>query len=162
MPTIARFTHISLEQYTKDMAPWPAPMPLEEIPIPKRATAGSAGYDFICPVDVTLTPGQKVMIPSGIRCEMENGWVLLLFIRSSLGAKMGLRLSNAVGVIDSDYAFADNEGHIFVPLVCGDTPVTLTAGQRIFQGVLLPYGTAEEEEAFAQRTGGFGSTGSGK
>ncbi len=162
MPTIARFTHITPAQYAKDTASWPSSMPLEEIPLPRRATAGSAGYDFICPVDVTLAPHQQVLLPSGIRCEMTPGWVLLLFIRSSLGAKMGLRLSNTVGVIDSDYAFADNEGHILIALTGGDQPVTLTAGQRICQGVLLPYGTAEEDADFAPRTGGFGSTGTGK
>lgn len=159
MNPIARFTHVSEKQYRKDIASFPHALPLDEIPLPRRATAGSAGYDFVCPADVTLAPGGSALIPTGIRCEMETGWVLLLFIRSSLGAKMGLRLSNSVGVIDSDYAFADNEGHILLALTCGGKPVTLTAGQRVCQGVLLPFGTAEEDTAFAERTGGFGSTG---
>ncbi len=159
MKPIARFTHVSDAQYRKDTASFPHALPLAEIPLPRRATAGSAGYDFVCPTDVTLAPGEKALLPTGIRCEMTPGWVLLLFIRSSLGAKMGLRLSNSVGVIDSDYAFADNEGHILVALTCGDRAVTLTAGQRICQGVLVPFGTAEEDIGFAERTGGFGSTG---
>lgn len=159
MNPIARFTHVTEKQYTRDAAAFPHALPLAEIPLPRRATAGSAGYDFVCPAEVTLAPGERVLIPTGVRCEMAAGWVLLLFIRSSLGAKMGLRLSNGVGVIDGDYAFAENEGHILLALTCGDKPVTLSAGQRICQGVLVPFGTAEEDNAFAQRTGGFGSTG---
>lgn len=107
----------------------------------------------MCPANVTLAPGDKTLIPTGIRCEMEPGWVLLLFIRSSLGAKMGLRLSNSVGVIDSDYAFADNEGHILLALTCGDKPVTLTAGQRVCQGCWCPSARRRKTTPLPQEPG---------
>jgi dUTP pyrophosphatase len=135
-------------------------LPLPEVPLPRRATAGSAGYDFVSPVTVTLAPGGDALIPTGIRAEMEPGWVLMLFPRSSLGFRHGVRLSNTTGIIDSDYAFAKNEGHIMVKLRNpSENPVTIGRGERFCQGIFLPYGTAEEDGEFALRQGGFGSTG---
>lgn len=161
---IARFSHVSAAQYAAKALP--AALPLDEIPLPRRATAGSAGYDFICPVDVHLMPGEAVTIPTGIRCEMQPGWVLMLFPRSGLGFKHQLRLANTVGVIDSDYFYAENEGHIMVRIVNGQLPpcnggemLTIAAGERFCQGVFLPHGLAEEDEVQSLRTGGFGSTG---
>ena len=158
--SIARFTHVSEGQYAEAMQGQDC-LPLEEVPLPKRATAGSAGYDFVSPLEVTVPAGGTALIPTGIRAEMEPGWVLMLFPRSSLGFRHALRLSNTIGVIDSDYAFAKNEGHIMVKLrnpLAG--AVTIGRGERFCQGVFLPYGTAEEDEsALAQRSGGMGSTG---
>ena len=157
--SIARFTRVSEAQYAEAMKDRADCLPLAEIPLPRRATSGSAGYDFVSPLEVTIPGGGTALIPTGIRAEMEPGWVLMLFPRSSLGFRHALRLSNTVGVIDSDYAFAKNEGHIMVKLrnpLSG--PVTIGRGDRFCQGVFLPYGTAEEEEDFAVRTGGFGST----
>ena len=158
--SIAKFTHVSEQQYAEAMAGQDC-LPLSEIPLPKRATAGSAGYDFVSPLEVTVPAGGTALIPTGIRAEMEPGWVLMLFPRSSLGFRHALRLSNTVGVIDSDYAFAKNEGHIMVKLRNPlSEPVTIGRGERFCQGVFLPYGTAEEDEtAFAERSGGMGSTG---
>ena len=157
---VAKFTRVSEKQYAKDMEGRENPLPLEEIPLPKRATAGSAGYDFVSPLEAEVPAGGTVLIPTGIRAEMEPGWVLLLFPRSSLGFRHALRLSNTVGVIDSDYAFAKNEGHIMVKLRNPlSEPVVIGRGERFCQGVFLPYGTAEEEEVSAERTGGMGSTG---
>ena len=156
--TIAKFLHVSEGQYAS--AALPDALPVHEIPLPKRATAGSAGYDFICPADVTLQPGDAVTIPTGVRCEMQPGWVLLLFPRSGLGFKHQIRLANTVGVIDADYFRAANEGHIMVRLVNGGNhAVTIRKGERFCQGVLLPHGLAEEETVLADREGGFGSTG---
>jgi dUTP pyrophosphatase len=157
--TIARFQHVSAQQYARDVK-LPSPLPVEEIPLPCRATAGSAGYDFVCPAEVTLAPGEAVTIPTGVRCEMLPGWVLLLFPRSSLGFRHQARLANTVGVIDSDYYHADNEGHIMVRIVNGgDHPFSIARGERFCQGVFLPYGLAEENAPEADRTGGMGSTG---
>ena len=157
--SIAKFTHVSPAQYAEAMAERKEYLPLAEIPLPRRATAGSAGYDFVSPLEVTVPAGGLALIPTGIRAEMEPGWVLMLFPRSSLGFRHALRLSNTVGVIDSDYAFAKNEGHIMVKLRNPlSQPVTIGRGDRFCQGVFLPYGTAEEEEDFAVRVGGFGST----
>ena len=158
--SIAKFTRVSEGQYAEAMGEREGFLPLSEIPLPKRATRGSAGYDFVSPLEITVPAGGTALIPTGIRAEMEPGWVLMLFPRSSLGFRHMLRLANTVGVIDSDYAFAKNEGHIMVKLRNPlDTPVTIGRGERFCQGVFLPYGTAEEEEDFAERSGGMGSTG---
>ena len=158
--SIARFTHVSEGQYAEAMSGKNAAMPLGEVPLPRRATAGSAGYDFVSTLDVTVPPEGSALIPTGIRADMEPGWVLMLFPRSSLGFRHALRLSNTVGVIDSDYAFAANEGHIMVKLYNPtDKPVAIAKGERFCQGVFLPYGTAEEEGELGKRSGGMGSTG---
>ncbi len=158
MTAIARFEHVSGAQY--DPCALPGALPVADIPLPRRATAGSAGYDFICPADVTLAPGGAITIPTGIRCQMQPGWVLMIFPRSGLGFKHQVRLANTVGVIDSDYFHAANEGHIMVRIVNGsDHPVTIAKGVRFCQGIFLPHGLAEEDEVLSDRTGGFGSTG---
>ena len=159
--TIAKFGHVSAEQYAEAMgSQLDGATGIGEIPMPKRATAGSAGYDFVSPLDVTIEPGGSALIPTGIRAEMEPGWVLVLFPRSSLGFKYGVRLSNTAGIIDSDYAFAKNEGHIMVKLRNpSGAPVTIGRGERFCQGIFLPYGTAEEADMPGERKGGFGSTG---
>ena len=155
--TIAKFLHVSEGQYA---AALPDALEISAIPLPARATAGSAGYDFICPADITLQPGEAVTIPTGIRCEMQPGWVLMVFPRSGLGFKHQVRLANTVGVIDSDYFHAANEGHIMVRIVNGgDHAVSIAKGERFCQGVFLPHGLTEEDEVLADREGGFGSTG---
>ncbi len=157
--SIASFLHVSAGQYAADQH-LPGALPVAELPLPRRATAGSAGYDFVCPADVTLQPGKAVTIPTGIRCRMEPGWVLMLFPRSGLGFRHQVRLANTVGVIDSDYFHAANEGHIMVRIVNGgDHPVTIARGERFCQGVFLPHGLAAEDEVQDTRSGGFGSTG---
>lgn len=157
--SIARFEHVSQQQFTQDVRQQDA-MAVADIPLPRRATQGSAGYDYVCPADVTMQPGEQVLIATGIRAWMEPGWVLINCPRSSLGRKHGIRLANTIGVIDSDYYAADNEGHILVMLVNGgDHTVTIRKGERFCQGIFLPYGQADEESVSAQRTGGFGSSG---
>lgn len=154
---IARFTHVSTERYQAD-APQDA-MPLESIPLPCRATSGSAGYDFTCTVDTILPPGGQATFPTGVRCEIQPGWVMLIFPRSSLGIKHRIRLANSVGVIDSDYAWSANEGHMFISLVNdGSEPFAFHKGDRVAQGVLVPFGTAGDHPQ-ETRNGGFGSTG---
>ena len=85
----------------------------------------------------------------------------MLFPRSSLGFKYRLQLNNTVGIIDSDYYFADNEGHIFVKLTNdsrqGKT-VRIARGQGVVQGIFVPFGITEDDDCTEQRTGGFGST----
>lgn len=161
--TIARFLHVSEGQYAASALP--GSLPVADIPLPRRATAGSAGYDFVCPADVTLAPGEAITIPTGVRCEMQPGWVLMIFPRSGLGFKQQMRLANTVGVIDADYFHAANEGHIMVRIVNGQSltgspnALTIAKGERFCQGVFLPHGLAEEDEVLADRKGGFGSTG---
>lgn len=157
---IAKFIHVSEKQYREAAGNLPDRLPAEGIPLPRRSTRGSAGYDFVSPAEITVPAGGRAVIPTGIRCEMREGWVLMLFPRSGLGFRYQIRLSNTVGVIDSDYAFAENEGHILVSLRNPtDQDLVIKRGERFCQGIFLPYGLAEEEESFQERTGGFGSTG---
>ena len=130
--------------------------------LPARGTAGSAGYDFVTPVDVILAPGETVLIPTGVRALIDDGWVLTLCPRSGLGFKYKMQLDNTLGIIDSDYYFADNEGHIMAKITNdshdGKT-LKLNAGDRFMQGIFLPFGITYNDEATEKRTGGFGSTG---
>ena len=73
--------------------------------------------DFFAPFDITLKPGETIKIPTGIRAQMEEEWVLKLYPRSGLGFKFRLQLNNTVGVIDSDYYYSDNEGHIYFQFI---------------------------------------------
>lgn len=134
----------------------------DKIILPVRATAGSAGYDIVTPQDVTLNPGESIRIPTGIRVRMEDGWVFQIYPRSGLGYKYRVQLDNTVGIIDSDYYFSDNEGHIQVKITNdgkeGKT-LCLKSGERFCQGIFTEYGITYDDEATATRNGGFGSTG---
>ena len=133
----------------------------ESIQLPKRATKGSAGYDFYTPMNIVLKPGKTIKIPTGIRCEMNPTWVLMIYPRSGLGFKFRLQLNNTVGIIDSDYYFSDNEGHIFIKIT-NDTnenrTVEVKKGQGFAQGLFMQYGIVEDDDTTEERNGGFGST----
>lgn len=133
----------------------------DSIRLPRRATSGSAGYDFFIPAPLTLEPGQQVRIPTGIRVRMEPGWVLQCYPRSGLGFKYRLQLNNTVGIIDSDYYGSDNEGHIFAKLTNDSRQaqsISLQAGDGFMQGIFVEYGLTVDDEAEGVRNGGFGST----
>ena len=159
MERIARFERVSEAQLTKDSAHMEGPhLPIE---LPVRATAGSAGYDIKTPWDIRLNPGESVRIPTGLRCRIASGWVLLIAPKSGLGFKFRLQLDNTVGVIDEDYYGAENEGHIQIQITNdsrADKTLEIPAGKAFAQGLFLPYGITEDDEADAKRTGGFGST----
>ena len=120
MERIAKFYKVSFEQFKNDWSENDSIAELENIyeniKLPKRATSGSAGYDFYSPIDITLEPGKTIKIPTGIRVEICDGWVLKCYPRSGLGFKFRLQLNNTVGIIDSDYFNSDNEGHIFAKI----------------------------------------------
>lgn len=145
------------KQYTKE----DAKTVYDGIKLPKRATKGSAGYDFFAPFDFKLAPGETIKIPTGIRAEMEEDWVLKLYPRSGLGFKYRLQMNNTVGIIDSDYFYSDNEGHIFIKIT-NDTnegkTVEVAAGTGFAQGIFLEYGITVDDDADGVRNGGFGST----
>ena len=158
---VARFEKVSVEQYNADLQKLLgiSDDSYQAIVLPKRATVGSAGYDFVCPLDVCLKPGESIKIPSGIRCYIMEGYVLNIYPRSSLGFKYQMTLANTTGIIDSDYYNAANEGHIIVALVNrGDQEIVIHQGDRFVQGVFLQYFTAEESTVTELRTGGFGSS----
>ena len=157
MQRIAKFEKVSFEQFKKD---WQGEHPQDTddmikeiydgIRLPKRATAGSAGYDFFAPAAFTLKPGQMTKILTGIRARIDDGWVLKLYPRSGLGFKFRLQLNNTVGIIDSDYYGSDNEGHIQVKLTNdsreGKT-VEVEAGTGFSQGIFVEYGITVDDEA---------------
>ena len=168
MYRIAKFEKVSFEQFKKDCidaCPQLAEDDIKEIydaiKLPKRATAGSAGYDFYAPVPIVLHSGCTIKIPTGIRARIDDGWVLKLYPRSGLGFKFRLQLNNTVGIIDSDYYGSDNEGHIQVKLTNdsreGKT-VEVEAGTGFSQGIFVEYGITVDDEADEVRNGGFGST----
>lgn len=131
----------------------------DAIILPKRATVGSAGYDFFAPKEFSLLPNETIKIATGVRVKIDAGWVLKIYPRSSLGFKYRLNLNNTVGIIDSDYYFAENEGHIFIKMTnCGDKPLTVEKGKAFAQGIFLEYGITVDDECDALRTGGLGST----
>ena len=168
MRRIAKFHKVSPEQFAGD---WKDTFPAageaeiqdvyEKLKLPVRATAGSAGYDFFAPVDIIMKPGETVKIPTGIRVEMEQDWVLKCYPRSGLGFKFRLQLNNTVGIIDSDYFYSDNEGHIFAKITNDSNEgktVSIQAGTGFMQGIFVEYGITVDDEADGVRNGGFGST----
>ena len=133
----------------------------ESVKLPQRATKGSAGYDFYAPFSFRLAPGETIKIPTGIRAKMEEGWVLQLFPRSGLGFKFRLQLNNTVGIIDSDYFYSDNEGHIFAKITNDSNEgriLEVPEGTGFLQGIFLPYGITVDDACDGIRNGGFGST----
>ena len=167
MQKIAEFQKVSFSQFEADFKKnFPECENVREIydsiKLPKRATTGSAGYDFYAPVDITLEKGKSVLIPTGIRSKIEDGWVLQIFPRSGLGFKHRVHLDNTVGIIDADYYNSSNEGHIMIKLSCdahddGHT-VSLSAGDGFAQGIFLQFGITVDDDASGIRDGGFGST----
>lgn len=128
--------------------------------IPKRATVDSAGFDLHCVDDFTIKAGEHLPVHTGLVFEIPHGFAMLLYPRSGMAKKHGLTLSNAVGVVDSDY-----RGEIIVLLHnAGNYEVNFKAGDRVAQAVIhkLPdIELVECEELSETERGerGFGSTG---
>ena len=161
MERIAKFGKVSLEQFRKDAGDiignkeeiW------NDIILPTRSTSGSAGYDFKAPFSFSLNPGESIVIPTGINCQMAHGWVLLCFPRSSLGFKYQIWPSNLVPIIDSDYYFSDNEGHILIKLYNGGKKsLNIEKNDKFLQAVFLQSGITEDDNVTNLRNGGLGST----
>ena len=168
MQRIAKFHKVSKEQFITAMTeefPQYTKADIEDmyeaLELPKRATKGSAGYDFYAPFSFSLAPGITIKVPTGIRAEMEENWVLKLYPRSGLGFKFRLQMNNTVGIIDSDYYDSDNEGHIFAKLTNDSNEgktVEVRAGDGFMQGIFVEYGITLDDDATEIRNGGFGST----
>ena len=136
---------------------------LKDVPLPVRATEHSCGYDFYCPFDFCIEPGERQVIPTGIRFipNTDSVW-LMLVPRSSLGVKYGMVLPNTIGVIDADYWQSMNEGHIMVYVQnTSDSVMVIHSGDRIVQGIILPYCVTIDDNQVSKgvRIGGTGSTG---
>lgn len=171
---IAKFEKVSFDQWKNDLLNGDLKEMYSRFPeaelkkvydaikLPQRSTAGSAGCDFYLPMPMLDIPVNScVTIPTGIRCKIEDGWVLQIYPRSGHGFKYGVHLANSVGIIDADYYGAKNEGHILVKLV-NDSQlkkhIELIQGDAFCQGVFVLFGIPVGDEATAKRTGGFGST----
>lgn len=131
----------------------------KDVVLPERATFLSAGYDIRALNDMVIEPKTTVEIETGVKAFMPDDEVLMLYPRSSLGAKKRCNLANGVAVIDADYyGNKDNDGHILVYLYnFGNKPQKIEAGDRIAQGVFMKYETAGDiPKCF--RKGGTGST----
>jgi dUTP pyrophosphatase len=129
--------------------------------LPQYATTGAAGFDLAACADVVVEPGRTALIPTGLVIEVPAGMFLAVFARSSTPLKRGLMVANGVGVVDSDYCGATDE--VKVPVLnFTASSVTVKAGDRIAQGILLPVTRVEWEEVGTierDARGGFGSTG---
>ena len=167
-----RFETVSREQFYRDWQKVFGIQPEDEaaqrdwayasLKIPKRATKKSAGYDFFAPFDISIGPGETVVIPSGIRAILRDDQVMIIAPRSSLGFKYRLQLDNSIGVIDADYYVSDNEGHIMLKITNDSRdyrPCFIRTGDALVQGIILHYETMDEEdEPTKERNGGIGST----
>lgn len=131
----------------------------DDLKLPMRGTAKSAGYDIFAPYSFELYPGEKIKIPTGIRALMPGNVVLKIYPRSGLGTKNRFTPANLVGIVDADYAESANEGHIFMMMVNdGDKPVTIENGKAFCQGIFQNYLTTDDDVVTTTRNGGFGST----
>jgi len=159
------FEKISFEQYVKDVGGERHDLAEEylDIKLPRRATAKSAGYDIYSPFSFELNPGETIKIPTGIKAYMQNDEVLKIYIRSSLGFKYDVVLSNSTGIIDADYFNnPNNEGHIWIKLInLGDKTLLIDKGEAIAQGIFEKYLKADNDKPVKdERVGGIGSTNS--
>lgn len=164
MERIAQFEKVSKERFVDEMVLATDSLAgfwYDQLLLPNRATVGSAGYDFHCPMNLSIAPGQTVKIPTGIRVKIEEGWVLQIFPRSSLGFKFRCQLDNTVGIVDQDYYYSDNEGHIFIKMTNDshdNKTIELSLNDRFAQGIFIPFGITVDDTASGIRNGGLGST----
>ncbi|MFT8677744.1 dUTP diphosphatase [Gluconacetobacter sp.] len=133
-----------------------------DLPLPGYATAGAAGMDLLAAVrePVTLAPGARLLVPTGLCIALPPGYELQIRPRSGLALKHGITLPNTPGTIDEDY-----RGEIGIILLnTGDAPLDITRGMRIAQAVLAPvvrvaWQETESLDETSRASGGFGSTG---
>lgn len=174
MAEFNKFEKVSFEQFLKDYRAIFGDDGISDdvvkncwvnIKLPKRATKGSAGYDFFLPFAVELYPKNDITIPTGIRCQIKDGEFLSIYSRSGLGMKNYWRTANILPVVDADYYGAENEGHILIKIrmeTTGGDPKMVGTGQAFCQGIFLKYDTTIDDDTVGVRTGGFGSTDAAK
>ena len=134
-----------------------------DLPLPAYAHPGDAGADLVTTVDVTLAPGERAMVPTGIAIALPAGFVALVHPRSGLAARHGLSIVNTPGTVDAGY-----RGEIKVMLINHDPTesVSLARGDRIAQLVIQRFERARFVEVEVlpdspRGAGGYGSTGTG-
>ena len=171
MRKVAQFYKVSFLQFEKDYKALNPKSELshadlkslyDNIKLPLRATSGSAGYDFYLPYAITLKAGEETTIPTGIRFSCKKDWAMLFMSKSGLGSKNRLQLNTAISLIDSDYFYSDNEGHILARIIHDSRNpkdiLTLPAGKSFLQGLFVRFGITYDDKACGKRNGGFGST----
>lgn len=152
------FEKISFEQFKKDIKD---DLNLyNNYLLPKRATKNSAGYDFFAINDIVIKPSEIVKVPTGYKAKFNNNEALLLLMRSGLGFKYNLRLTNQVGLIESDYYNNEsNEGHMWLSIQNeGDIDVIISKNKAYCQGVFINYLITDDDNVKDIRKGGLGST----
>ena len=158
---VARFLKISLASFNKDYK--------ENFPLGQKYGLDdmeiTAVYNSIkmpnrySPIDFVLKKGETIKILTGLRCKMDNDVVLMIYPRSSLGFKYRMMLENTVGIIDSDYFDAENEGHIMIKFTNhGDKDLVISKGTAFAQGIFMRYLKTIDDEVSDIRVGGIGST----
>ena len=155
-----KFEKISYLRYKKDNMD--INIGYEQIKLPKRATKYSAGYDIYSICDFELRPRQSILLPTGIKAELDSDKYLMIVPRSGQGFKFKVQLYNTCGIIDSDYYNNDkNEGLIWVKLY-NDSPeghtMSVKQGDAICQGIISQYFVIDDDKSDKERVGGFGST----
>lgn len=176
MKVVGKFERVSLEEFSRSIklrfdtqfSDEIIQEMYEKIKLPRRATSGSAGYDFFSPFYFFLPSWGDIIVPTGIKVRISDGWFLGFYPRSGTGMKNYLRIANTVGIVDADYyGNASNEGHIMVKVRKESGPldtseptrdVEFRAGDAFCQAVFQQFGVVEGDEADGDRTGGFGST----
>ncbi len=160
MERVAKFELVSLKEFQRNFSNDVFEI-YTKLRLPARATKYSAGYDFYSPFDFCLKPGKSIIIPTGIKVNMRSDYFLMLVPRSGLGFKFKLQLDNTLGVIDADYYYSKNEGHIFVKITNDNrenSDLHIKRSDAFIQGVFLKFGITNDDEAKQKRDGGLGST----
>lgn len=171
MQKVAKFEKVSKEQFIGDFS---ETFPINgepidkkiieliynDIQLPKRSTKDSMGYDIHSTLSFTLNPKESIKIPTGLRCKMEEGWGMFIMARSGIGFKYFARTANIIPVIDGDYYYSDNEGHIWIKIRNeGNIVWKVKESDKIAQAIFVPYGITYDDNVNTIRNGGFGSTG---
>ncbi len=151
-----KFEKVSIDEFSKyyDKTLY------EEYDLPKRMTSHSAGYDFFAIEGFTIKPGEIKKIPTGYKATFGNDEMLMILVRSSMGFKYNIRMTNQVGIIESDYYNnIDNEGHMFVSLQNeGDRDFVVKKGEGYAQGIFTKFLICDDDVITNERKGGLGST----
>lgn len=167
MKKIAKFEKVSYKTFLQDLKKYniekDSKQSYENIFLPCRATKEAAGYDIFSPIPIDLSAGATLTIPTGIRAKIKKDWALFIIPKSGIGFKFKLQLNNTIGLIDSDYYYAENEGHIIIKITNDNREnktLQLEAGKAFVQGVFLQYGICVDDNVKNKRKNGLGSTNS--
>jgi len=153
------FEKISFDQFKKDIKD--DKKLYDNYILPKRGTKCSAGYDFFAIEEFTIKPGEVKKVPTGYKMMCGEDEMLMIVVRSSMGFKYNVRMTNQVGIIETDYYNNEyNEGHMWVALQNhGDKDYHVKKGEAYAQGIFTKFLTVDDEEKIeGKRKGGFGST----